>query len=316
MKALSEVITIMKYCHIERSQRVSTHQESRMVSQPTGKTVAWHDLDKPFLTWLLVITLLFPGISHAQESSEKHFGPYRTSALLDGSTMAGGILIALSASLVDNNHQSLSVIEIQTANKNSINAIDRFVAGNYSQTQMSLSDAALIVSFASPLGFFLNHTIRTDWSTISMMYLEMALYSNFIPSFGKGSVRRFRPYVYSPQPPLSVKQDVDAVRSFFSGHATRSFAAGVMTAIMYEDYFPDSQYRTHVWIASLGLASSVAILRVTSGAHFPSDVITGAIIGSGIGYMIPYLHRTNASSLTITPAVLQGNTGINISYHF
>jgi len=31
---------------------------------------------------------------------------------------------------------------------------------------------------------------------------------------------------------------------------------------------------------------------VTSGNHFISDVVAGAAVGSAIGFLVPYLHRT------------------------
>jgi membrane-associated phospholipid phosphatase len=89
-----------------------------------------------------------------------------------------------------------------------------------------------------------------------------------------------------------------------------------MTAIMYEDYFPESPYRTTVWCATIGLASSSAILRVTSGAHFPTDVIVGAIVGSGIGYFIPYIHRTRNDNLSVHPLFSPAGTGIGLAYRF
>ncbi len=61
-----------------------------------------------------------------------------------------------------------------------------------------------------------------------------------------------------------------AVASFPSGHATTAFAAAVVLAL----WFP--------WGAApfMGLAVLVACSRVMLGAHFPSDVLAGAILGS------------------------------------
>jgi membrane-associated phospholipid phosphatase len=32
-------------------------------------------------------------------------------------------------------------------------------------------------------------------------------------------------------------------------------------------------------------------LRVEAGKHFRTDVLTGAVVGSAVGLLIPYLHR-------------------------
>ncbi len=46
-------------------------------------------------------------------------------------------------------------------------------------------------------------------------------------------------------------------------------------------------------------ASFVAYLRVISGMHFLTDVITGAVIGSLIGHIIPEIHRSGDKPVKI-----------------
>jgi membrane-associated phospholipid phosphatase len=62
-----------------------------------------------------------------------------------------------------------------------------------------------------------------------------------------------------------------AYASFPSGHATTAFAAAVVLAFLYP-----RQTR-----AFLGLAVLVGLSRVVLGAHFPSDVLAGATLGTG-----------------------------------
>jgi len=57
-------------------------------------------------------------------------------------------------------------------------------------------------------------------------------------------------------------------------------------------------------------ASASAILRVASAQHFPSDVIVGAIIGSGISYAICKFHHNKKVKLSI------GINSVDISYKF
>jgi len=63
--------------------------------------------------------------------------------------------------------------------------------------------------------------------------------------------------------------------SFPSGHAMMSFSVATVFA---------RRYRRHRWIpfVAYGLASVISFSRVTTGAHFPSDVFLGAALGYAI----------------------------------
>jgi membrane-associated phospholipid phosphatase len=60
--------------------------------------------------------------------------------------------------------------------------------------------------------------------------------------------------------------------SFPSGHATAAFSVATVVA---------TRYRNHRWVpwAMYGLATAISFSRVTSSAHFPSDVFAGAALG-------------------------------------
>ena len=70
---------------------------------------------------------------------------------------------------------------------------------------------------------------------------------------------------------------------------------------VYGDYFPNSKWKPFVWAGSLLAATTVGYLRFESGAHFPSDVLAGTVVGSAIGYVIPLLHRVENEQVSIAP---------------
>jgi membrane-associated phospholipid phosphatase len=85
-------------------------------------------------------------------------------------------------------------------------------------------------------------------------------------------VRRPRP-VLEGLPPLG---GAPSALSFPSAHATSSFAcATAMTRIAPEAAF--------VFI----LAVAIATCRPYLGMHYPSDVLAGAILGTGLGLIVP-----------------------------
>jgi membrane-associated phospholipid phosphatase len=67
-----------------------------------------------------------------------------------------------------------------------------------------------------------------------------------------------------------------AEASFPSGHATTAFAAAVLLGLWYPRWAG----------AFVGLAMLVGLSRVLLGAHFPSDVFAGALLGSGAALVV------------------------------
>jgi membrane-associated phospholipid phosphatase len=64
--------------------------------------------------------------------------------------------------------------------------------------------------------------------------------------------------------------------SFPSGHATGAFSVATVVALRY--------YQKHRWVpwAAYAMATAISLSRVTSSAHFPSDVFLGAAMGYSI----------------------------------
>jgi membrane-associated phospholipid phosphatase len=78
--------------------------------------------------------------------------------------------------------------------------------------------------------------------------------------------------------------------SFFSGHTTSAFAlaAGSGTVATMRGY----RWAPWVWAQGLTLAAATGYLRIAADRHYLSDVLTGMIVGAGLGVAIPYLaHR-------------------------
>ncbi|MBN1961944.1 MAG: phosphatase PAP2 family protein [Deltaproteobacteria bacterium] len=127
---------------------------------------------------------------------------------------------------------------------------------------------------------------------------ESLIVSSAICHFTKSMVRRPRPYSYTRS-----FASGEASRSFYSAHTTVAFAAVTSTTSVL--YHLQSPYTWPVLYAGIPLAATVGILRVSSGKHFPSDVIVGALAGASIGILVPYLHRSNRSlSLIFSPSGL------------
>jgi membrane-associated phospholipid phosphatase len=76
--------------------------------------------------------------------------------------------------------------------------------------------------------------------------------------------------------------------SFPSGHASVAFAAATAYATLAaRQHLSHSKRNTILLYAG---AVSVSVLRVAGGKHFPTDVVAGAALGTGIGWAVARLH--------------------------
>jgi hypothetical protein len=85
-------------------------------------------------------------------------------------------------------------------------------------------------------------------------------------------------------------------QSFPSGHATNAFAFATGIAAHYDGWVVPTIVYT--------IASGVAISRVNDRAHFPSDVLAGALIGRAVAKGIVHRHRNATSRWSIVPVLI------------
>ncbi|MGC4983574.1 bifunctional phosphatase PAP2/diacylglycerol kinase family protein [Streptomyces sp. DT193] len=110
---------------------------------------------------------------------------------------------------------------------------------------------------------------------------SLALASAAINTLGKRSVRRTRPGL-GPVPAVRQLKRQPITTSFPSGHAAS--AAAFATGMALE---------SRGWGAAVApLAAAVALSRVYTGVHFPSDVLAGAALGVGAAYAVRALVPT------------------------
>lgn len=81
--------------------------------------------------------------------------------------------------------------------------------------------------------------------------------------------------------------------SFPSGHTAQAFSLASVIAESYDERWVD--------LTSYGIATLVGLARVEQGAHFPSDVLAGAIIGTVVGKSIVRYHQGARTRVSIMP---------------
>lgn len=235
--------------------------------------------------------------------------PIMDSALLGtGVLLSGGDLILDNALKLNRQEYKGEIYD-----KDDVNALDRKFMNSYSKNLDRAGDLLLVASMATPV--VLAATSKEEWLTCGVMYAETLLIANGIKEITKLCVTRARPYMYyEPDTfPESDVDDGDWANSFPSGHCTMAFAGATFTSYTFCKYFPDSNLRFPVIAGSYAMAVGTASLRLASGNHFMTDVLTGAAIGSAVGFLVPWLHTFNEKNdLNVT---LLGN-GISVAVKF
>jgi len=100
-------------------------------------------------------------------------------------------------------------------------------------------------------------------------------------------IARERPVLYTTDAP-NVADQRGVQQSFPSGHTSVAFAAATSYAVMaHRQRLP---HRTRNTILLYAGATLVGGLRVSAGKHFPTDVIGGAALGAGVGWLVATVH--------------------------
>lgn len=98
----------------------------------------------------------------------------------------------------------------------------------------------------------------------------------------KYTVKRERPFVAYPDDFADkTGHDYSDSYSFPSGHSTTAFAVATSLSLDYPKWY--------VIVPSYAYAGTVAYSRLHLGVHYPSDVLTGALIGSGCAVLSHYV---------------------------
>lgn len=97
-------------------------------------------------------------------------------------------------------------------------------------------------------------------------------------------------------------------QSFPSGHSTNVFALATAVAGHYDTWVVPTIVYT--------LATSVAFSRVNDRAHFPSDVLAGALISRAVAKGIVARHQRGRIAWDLAPAMVNGRTAVTAQLRY
>ena len=217
--------------------------------------------------------------------------PYRLRWNLDVSLASASLATLGTSYFFQLQTAPLTTQQVQSLNPDNIPRFDRIAVHQYSTTARDLSNVLLYTAFAARLGvFYANRETRKDLIEIGVVGYQSLFMSQALAN-GLKLVKRNRPYVHNPAVPMSVKTEREARFSFFSAHTTTASTICFTTAFAYSAYFPESKYNKLMWASAITIPAVEGFLRVKAGKHYPSDVITGYLVGLGTSYLMHRLHR-------------------------
>jgi hypothetical protein len=230
--------------------------------------------------------------------------PFHLTIAKDLPLLCAGIASTGAAFVLERSLEPLTRDEADRLSRDAVNRFDRSATFRYSPSADRAGDIVTCCLLTSPLGLLADRKLRGSAGAFSALYAETVMLAYALPSLGKALFKRPRPFVYNPAVPPDKKMSRDARVSFFSRHTTLAFASACFLSTVYGANNPGSKLAPCVWFGSLGAASTVGFLRFAAGAHFPTDVLTGALAGTLVGCGVPYLHTSGseAAGISLNPS--------------
>ena len=182
-------------------------------------------------------------------------------------------------------------------NIENVNPVDAKLARPYNRMFDKIGDvcvglAGLVVVASLAVVFFKSKDKRKAFKVAvydCFNFLVSAFYGNGIYRILKTVAGRIRPYMYFANPSQKGIEENDFFRSWPSGHSANVFITFGFLLSWFAVRYADSKVKKPVLTVSFLICVSTMILRLLSGNHFLTDVLSGAAIGFAVSYSISVL---------------------------
>lgn len=148
-----------------------------------------------------------------------------------------------------------------------------------------VSNNAIMVSAATPLAL-MAAGIATHDQKLKQTALNTGITlvgNTAITMLMKNTIQRQRPFVTWGDKIMLQGNTSPTDYSFPSGHTSTAFAVATSVSLAYPKWY--------VIAPSFAFASATAYSRMYRGAHYPTDVLCGIVLGSGSAYLTYKLQK-------------------------
>jgi membrane-associated phospholipid phosphatase len=240
-------------------------------------------------------------------------------------SLAGGGITLITAIVPPRAHHSLGGgILFDNSVRNALRAhtlANRYIFRDASDVGISLMVSWPLVADSLTAAWWYRGS-RDVAEQTALIDLEAFAISGALQGVTNTLVSRERPYgpdCGSPQLPADSTDCSGPThyRSFFSGHATIGFTGAALICMHhFENDLIGPPWDALSCVGGYAVAATTATFRVVSDQHYASDVLTGALVGTLVGYGVPWLHyrhkgehaTPNSLQLHLVPAV--GGLGV------
>ena len=139
-----------------------------------------------------------------------------------------------------------------------------------------IANSAAPVSFVTPALMFGAGLIKHDSLLVrNSLYIGTSVVATvIIANIAKYTIKRPRPFETYP---IIEKEAEGGSPSFPSGHTSEAFALATSLSLTYPKWYIIAP--SFVWAGAVGYS------RMDLGVHYPSDVLAGAILGTGCAWI-------------------------------
>ncbi len=178
------------------------------------------------------------------------------------------ICILLIAFVFSANAQHKDIEWLRSINANRNTSLD----GSMHVVSQTTYPVALALPIAQLAYGYFGHdklSVNSGWETVAGLGIATVI------TYGlKYTVQRDRPYItYSGLQPY----ENETSPSFPSGHTSIAFTTATMLSLQYRKWYVVAP--AYLWAGTVGYS------RLHLAAHYPSDVLAGAVIGAGSAYL-------------------------------
>lgn len=181
---------------------------------------------------------------------------------------AGGTIIITSLTILMDDAVTQPFFDWKTSTGKAVGDVGYFI-GNV-PTQLGISAAALGVGALAhnkPLQYFALDNFQAQVYTGGITWLVKEIAHRARPRDNEDPLTWYGPFEGGKN------------ESFFSGHSSIAFSTATMV-------FLHSKKKWWVGLVSYGIATGVSVSRLQRQAHWASDVIMGAVVGSAISSFV------------------------------